>query len=58
MKKNRYRIFLVLIGSLMLLAGCRAHKQAAKYGAPPVTKYGVPTTGFIYQQPTLPSNNG
>jgi len=58
MKKNKYRIFLVLISSLMFLAGCKAHQHATKYGAPPVTKYGVPTTGFMYQQPIPNSTNG
>lgn len=58
MKKNKYRILLLVIGSLMVLAGCRAHKQATKYGVPPVTKYGIPTTGFIYQRPNLPAQNG
>ncbi len=58
MKNNKYRIFLIVISSLMMLAGCRAHKHATKYGAPPVTKYGIPTSEFIYQQPSSTLSNG
>lgn len=55
MEKKKYRMALLVISLLMMLAGCKAHKQATKYGAPPVTKYGIIPTSYIFQPSPTPT---
>jgi len=53
MNKKRNRFLLIVMSTLMLLAGCRAHKTVTKYGVP-ATKYGIPTSNYLFKAPITP----
>ncbi len=45
-RTSSFIVLLVMSGLIFILSGCRTRQMSAKYGGPPVTKYGIRPTSY------------